>query len=49
MFMLMMHPQAIGRAGRIDRLEELIQTVLSTGDTYVGTCAEIADLWRENR
>jgi hypothetical protein len=47
MFMLMMHPQAIGRAGRIDRLEELIQDVMATGDTRIATCSEIAELWRE--
>lgn len=47
MFMLMMHPQAIGRAGRMDNLEELIQEVLATGDTRIATCSEIADLWRE--
>lgn len=48
MFMLMMHPQVIGRAGRIDRLEELIQEVLATGDTRIATCSEIASLWREH-
>jgi peptidoglycan/xylan/chitin deacetylase (PgdA/CDA1 family) len=47
MFMLMMHPQAIGRAGRIDALEGLIQEVLATGDTRVATCSEIADAWRD--
>ena len=47
MFMLMMHPQVIGRSGRIDRLEVLIQEVLATGDTRIATCSEITTLWEE--
>jgi len=46
-FMLTMHPQIIGRAGRIDALEELIQGMLRTGDTWLTTGAEIARHWRE--
>ncbi|WP_227380269.1 polysaccharide deacetylase family protein [Haladaptatus halobius] len=44
-FMLTMHPQIIGRAGRIDMLEELIQHILTTGDTWITSGAEIADHW----
>lgn len=44
-FVLTMHPQIIGRAGRIDALEELLQSVLATGDTWIASGAEIADHW----
>jgi peptidoglycan-N-acetylglucosamine deacetylase len=44
-FMLTMHPQIICRAGRIDMLEELIQHILTTGDTWITSGAEIADHW----
>ena len=44
-FTLTMHPQIIGRAGRIDALEELIQHALSTGDTWITTGREIANRW----
>ena len=46
-FMLTMHPQLIGRAGRIDALEGLVQTMLRTADTWVTTGQEIADYWLE--
>lgn len=44
-FVLTMHPQLIGRAGRIDMLEELLQEMLATDDTWVTTGAAIADHW----
>jgi len=46
-FMLTMHPQIIGRAGRIDAVEDLLQRILSTGDTWVTTGEEIANYWNE--
>lgn len=46
LFMLTMHPQVIGRAGRMDALEELLQHVLQTGDTWVTTSREIAEHWQ---
>jgi peptidoglycan/xylan/chitin deacetylase (PgdA/CDA1 family) len=46
-FMLTMHPQAIGRAGRMDALEELVQHVMSTGDTWIASGEEISEYWHE--
>jgi peptidoglycan/xylan/chitin deacetylase (PgdA/CDA1 family) len=48
-FVLTMHPQLIGRAGRIDAFEELLQEVRATGDTWIATGKEIADVWRNRR
>jgi peptidoglycan/xylan/chitin deacetylase (PgdA/CDA1 family) len=47
LFVATMHPQIVGRASRIDGLESLLQQVVSTGDTWVTTCAEIARHWRD--
>ncbi|UTF55652.1 polysaccharide deacetylase family protein [Natronosalvus rutilus] len=44
-FMLTMHPQIIGRAGRIDALEELVQTMIQTGDTWITTGKDLAEYW----
>lgn len=46
-FMLTMHPQLIGRAGRMDALEELIQHAISMGDTWITTGEEIAEHWAD--
>lgn len=46
-FMLTMHPQAIGRAGRMDALEELVQHVMSTGDTWIASGEGIAEYWAD--
>lgn len=48
-FLLTLHPQLIGRAGRIKNLEELIKHVLSTEDTWITTAEEIATHWRNNQ
>ncbi|GAA0527209.1 Peptidoglycan/xylan/chitin deacetylase, PgdA/CDA1 family [Halorubrum aquaticum] len=48
-FTLTMHPQIIGRAGRIDALEELIQHVLATGDAWITTGEEIAERWETGK
>lgn len=45
MFILTNHPQVIGRAGRVDGLEGLVQHVLATGDTWITTCAGVAEHW----
>lgn len=45
-FLLTLHPQIIGRAGRIKMLEELIKEIVSTDDTWITTGKEIADHWR---
>lgn len=48
MFMLTGHPQIIGRASRIDALEDLVQSVVQSGDTWVTTTSEIAEHWKKN-
>jgi peptidoglycan/xylan/chitin deacetylase (PgdA/CDA1 family) len=39
---LALHPQLIGRPGRIGMLESFLRWVLETGDIRIATCAEIA-------
>jgi hypothetical protein len=39
---LALHPQLIGRPGRIGMLERFLRGVLETGDVRIATCAEIA-------
>jgi peptidoglycan/xylan/chitin deacetylase (PgdA/CDA1 family) len=46
LFNLILHPQLV-RSGRLDRLEELLQRALSTGDTWVTTARAVADHWHE--
>lgn len=46
-FVLTMHPQLIGRAGRMDALERLLRTTVQDRDTWVTTCAAIADHWTQ--
>ncbi|ELZ98798.1 polysaccharide deacetylase [Haloferax mucosum ATCC BAA-1512] len=48
MFMLTMHPQVIGRASRIDALDDLLETVTNTDGAWVATCAELARHWKEH-
>lgn len=48
-FMLTMHPQIIGRAGRIDALEELVQTMVQTGDTWITAGEDIAEYWLDEQ
>lgn len=48
-FMLTMHPQIIGRAGRIDALEELVQTMVQTGDTWITTGEGLAEYWLDEQ
>lgn len=46
-FVLTMHPQLIGRAGRMDALEELLQEVVATDDTWITTGEAIASFWHD--
>jgi peptidoglycan-N-acetylglucosamine deacetylase len=39
---LALHPQLIGRPGRIGMLEHFVRWVLETGDVRIATCTEIA-------
>jgi peptidoglycan-N-acetylglucosamine deacetylase len=39
---LALHPQLIGRPGRIGMLEQFLRWVIQTGDVRIATCAEIA-------
>jgi peptidoglycan/xylan/chitin deacetylase (PgdA/CDA1 family) len=48
MFMLTMHPQVIGRAGRMQALEELLQQAVEKNDMWVTTSKKIAQHWRNN-
>lgn len=47
-FLLTLHPQLIGRAGRMTMLEELVEHVQSTADTWIVTAEEIASHWRDH-
>lgn len=48
MFMLTMHPQVIGRAGRMRALEDLLQKTVEKDDLWVTTSKNIAQHWRQN-
>ena len=47
-YVLMMHPQIIGKPGRIMMLEKLIQHMQSLPDVWFATGEEIAEWWRNN-
>jgi hypothetical protein len=44
-FLLTLHPQLIGRAGRMQQLGALLDHVASTGDTWIATADEISSHW----
>ncbi|WNC12938.1 polysaccharide deacetylase [Brevibacillus brevis] len=46
-YVLMMHPQIIGKPGRILMLEQLIQHIKSHPDVWFATGEQIAEWWRE--
>ncbi len=48
LFNLTMHPELIGRPGRILMLERLIEHILSYPHVWVATGREIADYWAEH-
>lgn len=43
-----LHPQIIGRPGRIGMLEELFSVMKGLPGLWVGSCEEIASYWRAN-
>ncbi len=47
LFNLTMHPQFIGRPGRIHMLEQLIQSIRSYPDVWVAPLRAVATYWRE--
>ena len=47
-FVLMMHPQIIGKPGRVMMLERLIQHIMSYPDVWFATGKQIAQWWKEN-
>lgn len=47
-FGLMLHPQVIGKPGRVQMLEKLIQYMKSFPDVWFATGEEIAQWWQEN-
>lgn len=46
-YVLMMHPQVIGKPGRLRLLERVLRHVRSHPDVWVCTGSELADWWRE--
>ncbi|WP_438392880.1 polysaccharide deacetylase family protein [Caballeronia sp. DA-9] len=46
-FVLRLHPEIIGTAGRIDVLRELLAHLRSHNDVWIATGAEMAAWWRE--
>ncbi|MGH8778153.1 polysaccharide deacetylase family protein [Paraburkholderia sp.] len=47
-FVLRLHPEIIGTAGRIDVLRELLADIRSHDDVWFATGAEVADWWRQS-
>ncbi|SHK60772.1 polysaccharide deacetylase family protein [Desulforamulus aeronauticus] len=47
-FVLLMHPQIIGKPGRLLMLEQLLQHMKSHQDIWFATGEEIAEWWRAN-
>jgi len=47
-FVLRLHPEIIGTAGRIDVLRELLADMRTRDDVWFATGAEMAAWWREN-
>ncbi|MFM0318315.1 polysaccharide deacetylase [Paraburkholderia nemoris] len=47
-FVLRLHPELIGTAGRIDVLRELLAEMRSHNDVWFATGAEVAAWWRQN-
>lgn len=48
LFNLTLHPQLIGRPGRLLMLEELIRFVRGFPGVWFATCAEVAEWWRSS-
>lgn len=47
-FVLRLHPEIIGTAGRIDVLRELLGHMRARGDVWFASGAEVADWWRQS-
>lgn len=48
-FNLTMHPQFIGRPGRLLMLEKMIQKILSYPDVWMATLKDVAAYWKESQ
>ncbi|CAM3435231.1 polysaccharide deacetylase [Rouxiella silvae] len=48
-YVLRLHPEVIGTAGRIGLLAELFDYITSHPDVWVATAGEIADWWRQTQ
>jgi hypothetical protein len=48
-YVLRLHPEVIGTAGRIGMLAELLDHITSHPDVWVATAGEVADWWSQNR
>jgi peptidoglycan/xylan/chitin deacetylase (PgdA/CDA1 family) len=48
LFNLTMHPQVIGRPGRLIMLERMIDHIRSFPDVWIATGEEIAEFWRDH-
>jgi len=48
-FNLTMHPQFIGRPGRLLMLEKMIQTILTYPDVWIAPLQDVAAYWKENK
>jgi len=46
-YVVMMHPQVIGKPGRIAMLERLLQHIKRHPDVWIATGAEVAEWWRQ--
>lgn len=48
-YVLRLHPEVIGTAGRIGMLAELLDYITSHPDVWVATAGEVADWWSQNQ
>jgi peptidoglycan/xylan/chitin deacetylase (PgdA/CDA1 family) len=46
LFNLTMHPQFIGRPGRLDMLQDLLMYIQGFSGIWCATCSEVAEYWR---
>jgi peptidoglycan/xylan/chitin deacetylase (PgdA/CDA1 family) len=48
-FNLTMHPQFIGRPGRLQMLERMLQSICSYPDVWIAPLQDVARFWKENQ
>ncbi len=48
-YVLRLHPEVIGTAGRIGVLSELLDYITSQSDVWVATAGEVADWWQQTQ